>query len=230
VASGRGPGATFLSRVPAGRHAQVPGGTRSNSRTVTGMQRALPCSRRWPVHPSALTVAVLLAALLTGVSGCGGGGGDGVKPRVWAADVCQALAPWRAEITNLNAQAAQDTQAATNPTQTRDSLVRLLSGAQHSSEQARVKVEAAGAPDVKDGLAIAARFVHALAAVRDAYAKAQRSIEALPLGRAKTFYDGVEATMGTLRDDYAAAGVNTTSLASADLRASFDEVPACNAA
>ncbi len=207
----------------------MPGATESNSRTVARMHRALLCPRQRPVLPSALTVGVLFFALLAGLAGCGGGG-DGVKPRVWAADVCQALTPWRAEITALNAQAAADTKAATNPAQTRESLVKLLSGARAASETARAKVESAGSPDVKDGLAIAARFVRALAQVRDAYAKAQQSIEALPVTPAKSFYDGVESAMNTLREDYAAAGVNTSNLASADLRESFDEVPACNAA
>jgi hypothetical protein len=193
------------------------------------MHRALLRPGPRPVLVAAVLIAALLVAAFASLTGCGSSH-NGVAPRVWAADVCQALGPWRAQITTLNAQAAQDTKAATNPEQTRDSLVKLLTGAQQASEQARAKVEAAGAPDVTDGLAIAARFVTALARVRDAYAKALHSVQALPVTQAKTFYDGVESTMDILRTDYAAAGVNTTTLASADLRQSFDEVPACNAA
>lgn len=181
------------------------------------------------MHRALLRLAllpVLAAGLLSGVAGCGHG--HGVKPRTWAGDVCQALTPWRAQITTLNAQAAQDMGAASNPQQTRDSLVKLLSGAQTASEQARAEVERAGAPDVTDGDAIAARFVRALAQVRDAYAKAQQSIEALPLEPAKAFYDGVAQAIDTLNTEYAAAGVNTTTLASEPLRKEFDEVPACN--
>jgi hypothetical protein len=174
---------------------------------------------------------VLAAALVTGAVGCGGGGASGgVRSRTWVTDVCQALEPWRSQITDLNGQAATSTGAAANPQQTRESLVKLLSGAQQASEQARAKVAAAGYPDVKDGEAIAARFVTALANVRDAYAKAEHSVEALPMDNAKTFYDGVETALTTLNGDYAAAGVNTTTLASADLRKDFDEVPACNPA
>lgn len=180
------------------------------------MQRALLRLGLLPVLGTALLAA-----------GCGGGG-HGVASRTWVTNVCQALAPWRTQITTLNAQAATDTGAARNPQQTRESLDKLLSGAQQASEQARAKVAAAGAPDVKDGEAIAARFVTALANVRDAYAKAQHTVEALPLANAKTFYDGVETALATLTSDYAAAGVNTTTLASADLRKDFDEVPACN--
>ncbi len=173
---------------------------------------------------------MLVAGLLTGAVACGGGGGGdhGKPPRTWATDVCQAMAPWRSQITTLNAQAATDTGAAKTPQQTRESLVKLLSGAQQASEQARVGVAAAGSPDVTDGAAIAARFVKALAAVRDAYAKAQATIVALPLAPSKPFYDGVEQALATLNTEYAAAGVNTSTLASADLRKVFDEVPACN--
>jgi len=171
-----------------------------------------------------------LAALLTAVlaAGCGGGGGTGVAHATWTGRVCQALGPWRGQITALNAQAAQDTSAAKTPAQTRDGLLRLLSGAQQASEDARARVAAAGVPDVPDGPRIAARFTAALAAVRDAYAKAGRAVAALPLAQPKAFYDGVAAALATLNTEYGSAGVDTAKLASATLRRDFDEVPACS--
>src|SRR4051812_35080377 len=192
-----GSGAIFLVRVAtapgrrgAGRRhanrAAPHSSPASNSRTVTGMQRVLLRLGLLPV----------LAAALLGGAACGGGP-HGVRSRTWVTDVCQALSPWRTQITTLNSQAATDTGAAHDPQQTRDSLVKLLSGAQQASEQARATVAAAGYPDIRDGQAIAARFVKALAAVRDAYAKAQQTIEALPLADPEKFYDGVQQALAT---------------------------------
>jgi hypothetical protein len=66
--------------------------------------------------------------------------------------------------------------------------------------------------------------VAALTAVRDAYAKAQHTVQKLPEA---DFYAGVSTAMDTLTHDYARAGVDAARLASADLRKDFDEVPAC---
>jgi hypothetical protein len=167
-------------------------------------------------------VPVVLATLL--LAGCGGGG---VPHRTWVTNVCQTLSPWRDRITALNGQAAEQMKTAKTPAQTRDNLLRLLDGARQATEDARAKVAATGVPDVPDGAAIEQRFVAALAAARDAYAKARQGIETLPQKDETAFYAGVKAAMDGLTKDYAQAGVDTGKLASADLKKDFDEVPAC---
>jgi hypothetical protein len=167
------------------------------------------------------TVAVLLLAFA--LSGCGGGT-SAVPHRTWVTSVCQALSPWRDRLTALNTQTAQQMASATTQGQTRDRLLGLLDGARQASDDARAKVAGAGVPDVKDGAAIAERFVNALTAVRDAYGRARDTVKALP---DKDFYAGVGTAMATLNADYAKAGVDTAKLASADLRKDFDEVSAC---
>lgn len=154
-------------------------------------------------------------------SGCGGN----PAPRAWAAAVCQALAPWRAEITDLAATTQQQMTAKTTPAQAKENLVRMLGGAESASETARVKVTEAGVPNVDGGEAVAQGFVGSLVAVRDAYGKARRAIEGLDTGPA--FYDGVEATVDTLNKEYDASALDTASLDSPELRAAFDEVPEC---
>ncbi len=175
---------------------------------MTGMYRVL--------------VPLVLAAFV--LTGCGG---SGVPHRTWVTSVCQTLTPWRDRITALNGQAAEQMKTAKTPAQTRDDLLALLSGARQATEDARAKVAAAGVPDVADGSAIAQRFVAALAAARDAYAKAQQGIQGLPDKDETAFYAGVKTTMDALNQDYARAGVDTGRLASAGLRKDFDEVPAC---
>jgi hypothetical protein len=188
----------------------------SNSRTVTGMRRTL-----MPVLSARSAVALAVTVALVG---CGGGG---VKPKAWTGQVCQALTPWRGQISTLNSRAAAQMTSATTPSQTRTNLLALLDGARTASDQARVRVAAAGIPDVADGKSIASHFVAALAQVRDAYAAAQHTISGLAITDPAAFYDGVSAAIDQLNKKYAQAGLDTGTLASAELRKDFDEVPAC---
>jgi hypothetical protein len=167
----------------------------------------------------AVTLILLLA-----VAACGGPSAVPVPHRTWVTSVCQALGPWRDRITALNTQAAQQMQSATTPAQTREHLLGLLDGARQASDDARSKVADAGVPDVRDGAAIAERFVIALAAVRDAYAHAHDTVKALS---DKDFYAGVATAMQTLNTEYGKAGVETAKVASADLRTDFDKVREC---
>jgi hypothetical protein len=177
----------------------------------------------------ALVALALVALALTG-AGCGSGGSGapaGVPHRTWVTGVCEALHPWRDRFTALNGQAADQMKGATTPDQAKTNLVTLLGGVRQATEDARVKVAAAGAPDVADGAAIAQRFVAALAAVRDAYGKAQRTVQGLSTSDSAGFYRDVAAAMDTLNTDYKRAGLDVGKLASADLRKDFGEVPAC---
>ncbi|WP_203916099.1 hypothetical protein [Rugosimonospora africana] len=154
-------------------------------------------------------------------------GSDATPAKTWATEVCRALSPWRASISQLNSQAAAQMKDAKTPVQTRDNMIRLFDGARDSTESARVKVAAAGVPDVDGGKVIANRFVSALAHVRDAYDKAHHTVAALPTSQPKPFYDGVAAAVGTLDKEYSQAGLNTGALTSTELREEFEAVPEC---
>lgn len=149
------------------------------------------------------------------------------SPTAWAASVCTALTPWRAEIHKLTSSTQQQMTAKTTPAQAKENLVRLLAGAEAASEEARRRVEAAGVPDVDRGEAVASGFVASLAAVRDAYGNAKRGIEALDASRGGPFYDGVETVLAKLNDEYDRSALDTGSLNSPELQRAFDEVPEC---
>lgn len=173
---------------------------------------------RWP-----RTLPAVLGVLLLALGGCGGG----VGARPWAASVCEALAPWRHEITSLNRRAQQQMTARTTPAQAKENLLRLVSGAESASETARAKVAEAGTPDVPGGAKVAQSFVDSLVAVRDAYRRAKQSLQALDTSEAKTFYDGVSAALEKLNAEYARSALDTSSLDSSELKKAFDEVPEC---
>lgn len=177
--------------------------------------------------PPAAVVSRVAAVACTLVFLCGACGSDGPAPRVWAASVCEALAPWRAEINNLTRSTQQQMTAQTTPAQAQENLVRMLGGAEQASETARRAVAEAGVPDVAQGEVVSREFVSSLAAVRDAYGRARAAIERLGTGQASTFYDGVKAAVDTLNQEYDASAPDTSKLDSPELKQAFDEVPEC---
>jgi hypothetical protein len=165
--------------------------------------------------------AVLIIATLTGC------GDSKVPPAQWAAKVCAAVGPWRAQIETLNAQAQQQVSGASSPAQVRASLMDLLNGAAVASENARQAVAAAGVPDVDGGDTVAARFADSLTRAREAYRHAGSDLASLPSLDPTSFYDGVVAVMNRLQTEYAASALDTSNLDSPALRDAFDGVDQC---
>ena len=182
------------------------------------LRRHAPAARRGlPLR----LVAVAISALL--LPGCSSGPSAGA----WAASVCEALAPWRSEISTLSDRAQQQMTAKTTPAQAKESLVRLLAGAQAASEAARAKVADAGVPDVDGGSEVAEGFVRSLTAIRDAYGRARAGIEALDAGQEDGFYTRVADVLETLNKEYSRSAPDTSRLKSPGLQRAFDEVPEC---
>ncbi|GGM12125.1 MULTISPECIES: hypothetical protein [Micromonospora] len=167
-------------------------------------------------------LTVVLATLLL-VAGCA----SGPSPRAWAASVCEALTPWRAEISKLTSSTQQQMTAKTTPPQAKENLVRLFAGAEQASETARRTVEEAGVPQADQGEQVAAGFLAALGKVRDAYGRARDTIDGLGTGEPAAFYDGVRAAVTKLNEEYDAGALDTSRLHSEELKQAFDEVPEC---
>ncbi|MDO3701591.1 hypothetical protein Q3W71_07850 [Micromonospora sp. C28SCA-DRY-2] len=168
-------------------------------------------------------LTVVVATLVLIVAGCGGG----PSARAWAASVCSALTPWRAEISKLTSSTDQQMTAQTTPAQAKENLVRLFGGAEQASETARRKVEQAGIPEAEHGAEVSAGFRTSLAKMRDAYGKARDTIDGLSTGQAGPFYDGVRAAVDTLNKEYDASALDTSRLNSEELKRAFAEVPEC---
>jgi hypothetical protein len=174
------------------------------------------------LRSSRLAVVPALA-LLAVLAGCAAG----PPPRVWAASVCSALSPWRAEIATLTSRAEQVTPQSASPELAKDNLVRMLEGARDASGRARDQVEAAGVPEVDGGEAIARGVVDSLSKVRDAYGRARDGVQALPTTEAAAFYQGVTEVMTRLGQDYEGSALDASSLRSQELKEAFAEVPEC---
>ena len=168
-------------------------------------------------------LTVVLATLVLVVSGCGGG----PSPRAWAASVCEALTPWRAEINKLTSSTHQQMTAQTTPAQAKENLVRLFAGAEDASEDARRRISDAGVPETDHGDEISRGFRTSLEKIRDAYGRARDTIDRLGTAQPTAFYDGVQAAVDTLNKEYDASALDTSRLNSEELKQAFDEVPEC---
>lgn len=168
-----------------------------------------------------LTVAMAIVIVVAGCSR------SSLSPDTWVATVCNALATWRATITELNQRAATAMTRVTTIEDTRRTLVGLVSDARDATEAARAAVEAAGVPDVSGGESVARAFERALASTRDAYAAAAESLRALPGGDGTAFYDGVVDVMDRLMRRYEQASEDLSVLDSPELRAAFERAPEC---
>jgi predicted lipid-binding transport protein (Tim44 family) len=172
-------------------------------------------------HSAFVILPIVVLALL-------GGCAKGPPPRVWAASVCSALTPWRAEIATLTTRAQQQTPTSTTPGQAKENLVQMLAGAREASEKARGQVVAAGVPEVDGGAAVAAGMADSLGQVRDAYGRARDAVRDLPTDDSADFYDRVATVMVKLQKEYAASALDTSTLRSTELQKAFAEVPECH--
>lgn len=145
----------------------------------------------------------------------------------WAVSVCNALAPWRTQITDLNQRAAVQMAQTSTVEQTRRNLADLVADAGDVTETARAAVAAAGVPDVSGGETVARGFERSLRTLRDAYAAAAEDLRALPGNDETAFYDGVVDVMDRLNRQYEQAGAELSELDSPELRAAFDRAPEC---
>lgn len=169
--------------------------------------------------------AALIVALV--VLACAGCSRPGPPPDAWVVTVCQALTPWRTEITQLNQRAAIQMGQATTVEQTRSNLVSLVTDARDVTESARAAVAAAGVPDTPGGESVARGFEQSLAATRDAYAAAAEHLLALPGNDEAAFYNGVVDVMDRLNRQYEEAGAELAEMDSPQLRAAFERAPEC---
>ena len=176
--------------------------------------------RMRPARPTLLLSLLVLCASLVACSSASG-------PRVWAASVCSALAPWRTEIGTLTTRTQQQMTAATTPAQAKENLMRLFGGAESASEKARAGVQQAGVPDVARGEQVAESFQASLGAMRDAYGRARTGIEALDTSPSKAFYAQVTEVVDKLNSEYQQSSLDTSRLDSKELKQAFDEVPEC---
>ena len=178
-------------------------------------------------------LALVLLTALTAGAGCSKGGatgGDKVKARTWAKQICGTVRPWAEHIQQSVTDAQATLGNTSEPAVAKPKLSRLFGDAATETDNAIKGVDRAGVPDVKDGQAVAKQFRAALVSARDAFAKAKRSVDQLDTSDKATFNAAVVRIGTQLSADYGSAGKKIDTSKSDELKKAFDTEPACTKA
>jgi hypothetical protein len=123
-----------------------------------------------PVLILAMSVAL---TLLTPVRAAGQ---EKVPVKQWAKSTCKALATYQRALAGTGPALGPTL----DPTAAKEAVVELLDDAVKGTKRAVRALEAAGAPDVRQGAAIAATFVTAFERMRTTFARSRSAARELP--------------------------------------------------
>jgi hypothetical protein len=180
--------------------------------------------------------ALVLAAAATAYLVLGGDDPDAearakasrtVSANQWARSVCPAVINWSSSIRGAVGQVQKKVTEDSDPASTKTELVALFGDAESASDTARRKVVQAGIPEVDNGSKVAREFAGALAAARDGFGTAKRTVAGLDTADKSKFYDGVVAAGDRLTKEYkqSSSALKTNS---SELDKAFDSVPECH--
>jgi hypothetical protein len=170
----------------------------------------------------ALATALSLAAC-SGGSSSGGSSASGPSPSPsqasvsasrWAGEVCGRITTWVNQLQS-SSNSAVSGLSGTNLQQIKSQFVNFLGGAVTSTNTMISGVQAAGAPAVPNGRAIAQGLVSGLQGIQSAFVQAQSQAQALPADNATALNNGAQALTTTLQN---AGNQVKTSLNSLDQR------------
>ncbi len=128
----------------------------------------------------ACTVVVGVAVASFGIVAPAGA----APPGEWSSDVCTSLTDWSEELARLSGDLEPPDEA--TPKQVKAALIDFLGEAVDATDALLDDMEAAGAPEVDQGKAVARVFVRGIGRARELFADAQDDARNLPTGdRAK---------------------------------------------
>ena len=179
------------------------------------------------------SLALLATAALVLVAGACGGGDEtpsGASPDQWSADVCGALQTWVTDIQTRGQALGASTGNSTSIPDARAKIVDYLDTTVTRTDDMLDKVEAAGAPAVDEGDAIASDLRRELANMKVAFEQARDKAKNLPT-EPSAFVDGAQR-LGT---ELAAAGgkvggrlqATTEKYDAPELQEAVNGTPAC---
>ena len=117
--------------------------------------------------------------------------GTSVDPATYVHSVCTSLSTYKSKLNTL--QGSSGLANATTLTDARDRLASLLGQVVTATSTVVTDLQNAGAPNIKNGNKIAALIVREVAALRDAFAKAEHAAQALSTTSATAFKKGADA-------------------------------------
>lgn len=175
-----------------------------------GSFRVGVCARRPSVARATAISAVALSLGLTAVA-CGGGSSSSsgststtaasqVSASQWIGQVCGTLTNWKNDLETRSNNFQSQISGSTDLQQAKSGLVSFLNTAVASTNDMISKLQAAGAPPVKDGPAISQALVGGFQQVQISFSQAQTQAQALPTDDPQAFANQAKA-LGTSLDN-----------------------------
>lgn len=206
--------------------------SRGGVRDPTGWSRR---ARRIGVPVAAVTTALSLTAC-TGGSSSGSSGSSSSTTQAslsasqWASQVCGRITSWVNQLQSSSNNAASNLSGS-NLQQIKTQFVNFLGGAVASTNTMISGVQAAGAPAVPNGRAIAQGLVNGLQGIQSAFVQAQNQAQALPADNPTALSNGAQALTTSLQNAGNQAKTSLNSLdqryPSAELEAALRNQAAC---
>lgn len=157
-----------------------------------------------------LTWVAVVVALAVAVAGCGGSSAPpAVTPAAYVHSVCQAVGPFESDV--VKRSSALNLSTITSPSQGKTALQGFLAAISSDTKQALSKLKAAGAPNVKNGKAIANAISNAFAQLDTTMTKAVKQSTSLPTRSPAAFKAAAQTLGTTVRTSMASIGTNLQS-------------------
>jgi len=183
----------------------------------------------------ALALLLCVSTLALAASGCGGGGGksySGTKPSTWAATVCGAVSDWTVRLQAEGARLSSGLNKTTDIELVKTSLVAYLDSAARSARTMMTRIDAAGAPAVKEGAAIQKDLVSGLEGAQASLTRAVARAKRLSTTDPQTFTIGVQALAADIQEELTAVSGKVSTVGDKYDDASLDkatsEEPSCS--
>jgi hypothetical protein len=170
---------------------------------------------------------VTVPAVLLVLAGCGSGG-SGVSAATYVRSVCNAIYPFERNVVVRESELALSLSAIKTPTEGKRVLQAYITGVAGDTDTAVAKLQAAGAPNVKNGQQISSAILSSFKRVSTAMHAALQQAGALPTASQQAFTTGVRAlvaSLGSIRT--ISQRLQSSPLKNADLVKAAAKEPAC---
>jgi hypothetical protein len=171
----------------------------------------------------------VLCAMTAGLplAACGGSSSSsGPTPAAYVKSICEAIGPFEQSVQTRS----KNLRLATikNAADGKQVLQKFLNQVASDTDNALVKLKAAGTPSVKNGKQVSATIVGAFTQLKVALTKAATQAGNLPTSSPQAFQTAAQSLGSSVNTSMQGIGTPLNNLKSADLEAAAKKEPACS--
>jgi hypothetical protein len=160
--------------------------------------------------PNRISTIAALMLTTVAVAACGGSSGSsGVTPSAYVKSVCMAVGPFEKDV--VSRSSALDLATIKSAAQGKTALQGFLTAVAADTNQALAKLKSAGAPNVKNGKAIAGAIVGAFSQLNGTMKTAVQQADSIPTNSPTAFKNAAQGLGSTVRTSMTKIGTNLQS-------------------